>query len=296
MKFIIPALGLASLASANLHLDLGLVDIGVGGGHAAAHHYVSASASAGANSNSKAANAWIAAGPSDARSPCPMLNTLANQGFIHRDGRNITREDLAHAFESSINFNPALASAMFDNAIMSNPGGSHFDLDMLNVHNGLEHDASISRSDAYFGNNVVFNPSVFAETKKYWPTAELTLQQLANSKLARQVHSKAFNPTYTYPEAVEETSYNEMGFPVIAFGDMEKGTVNREYVEYFFENERLPTEVGWKVREEPITPEQMGAVAKKVAEAVKLVTGAPKEGQASASGGKQKRGAHSFDF
>lgn len=58
--------------------------------------------------------------------------------------------------------------------------------------------------------------------------------QLANSKLARQIHSKAFNPTYTYPQTTEETSYNEAGFPIIAFGNMEEGTVRRDWVEYFF--------------------------------------------------------------
>ncbi len=57
---------------------------------------------------------------------------------------------------------------------------------------------------------------------------------LANSKLARQIHSKAFNPTYTYPQTTEETSYNEAGFPIIAFGNMEEGTVRRDWVEYWF--------------------------------------------------------------
>ncbi|KAL4940959.1 hypothetical protein BDV06DRAFT_213038 [Aspergillus oleicola] len=276
---LIALLGAASLASAHAHahFDLGF-DFGDALSHLT-HHNVHGNTNGNTNTdadaNSKNPNAWIAAGPSDARSPCPMLNTLANQGFIHRDGRNITREALAQGFIDSLNFDPTLASAMFDNAIVANPkeGATDFDLDQLNTHNLLEHDASISRLDAYFGNNHVFSSSVFTETKKYFPDATVTIQHLANAKLARQLHSKAFNPTYTYPESTEQTSYNEMGFPVVAFGDMEEGTVNRDYVEYFFENERLPSEVGWVVRDEPVTAEQMGAVAKRVGEAVKLVTG-----------------------
>ncbi|EEB97921.1 hypothetical protein MPER_02663, partial [Moniliophthora perniciosa FA553] len=31
-----------------------------------------------------------APGPDDARGPCPGLNTLANHGFLPRDGKNIT--------------------------------------------------------------------------------------------------------------------------------------------------------------------------------------------------------------
>ena len=59
-----------------------------------------------------------------------MLNTLANQGFIHRDGRNITREALAQGFIDSLNFDPTLASAMFDNAIMANPKENATDFDL----------------------------------------------------------------------------------------------------------------------------------------------------------------------
>ncbi|KAK0625915.1 Chloroperoxidase, partial [Immersiella caudata] len=32
--------------------------------------------------------------PSDTRGPCPMLNTLANHGYIPRSGRNITASDI----------------------------------------------------------------------------------------------------------------------------------------------------------------------------------------------------------
>ncbi|KAL4811591.1 hypothetical protein BDW67DRAFT_189567 [Aspergillus spinulosporus] len=100
---------------------------------------------------------------------------------------------------------------------------------------------------------------------------------LANSKIARQLHSKAFNPTYTYTEKTEQTSYTETGFPILVFGDIKAGTVNRDFVEYWFENERLPSEVGWTVREEQVTPDQLAAVTQMIAEAVKLVTGEKKQ-------------------
>ncbi|KAF5354419.1 hypothetical protein D9758_010764 [Tetrapyrgos nigripes] len=35
------------------------------------------------------AHQWKAPGPNDLRGPCPGLNTLANHGFLPRDGRNI---------------------------------------------------------------------------------------------------------------------------------------------------------------------------------------------------------------
>lgn len=57
---------------------------------------------------------------------------------------------------------------------------------------------------------------------------------LANSKLARQIESRAFNPTYTFTSDMEDFSIGEVAAPIIAFGDVETGTVDRELVEYFF--------------------------------------------------------------
>jgi len=37
------------------------------------------------------------------RSPCPAINTLANHGFINRDGKNINVLDLAAALEEVYN-------------------------------------------------------------------------------------------------------------------------------------------------------------------------------------------------
>ncbi|RDW67437.1 peroxidase family protein [Aspergillus mulundensis] len=257
------------LATASLTSAL-TIDLNLAGLARPLLHTTSAS-----HSTSKTQNphAWIAASPADARSPCPMMNTLANHGYIHRDGRNITREGLAEGLVQSINFSPELAASMFDLILSMDPSATDFDLDMLNAHNVGEHDASLSRLDAYFGNNHAFNPTIFAQTTSYWTSDPVTAQMLANSKVARQIHSKAFNPTYTYPASTEQTSHTETGFPILAFGDIQNGTVARAAVEYWFANERLPSEVGWKVRQEPVTAEQMGAVTKMIADAVGLVTG-----------------------
>lgn len=68
------------------------------------------------------------------------------------------------------------------------------DSDMLNVHGVLEHDASLSRSDHYFGNNHVFNQSVFDESKKFWTTEIMDRYQMSNAKLARQIQSRVCGP------------------------------------------------------------------------------------------------------
>ncbi|GAP88269.1 putative peroxidase family 2 [Rosellinia necatrix] len=220
-------------------------------------------------------HAWIPAGPDDFRGPCPMMNTLANHGFIQRDGRNITRENAVKGLADGLNFNPTLSNIMFDQAIIANPepNATFFTLDQLNVHNLLEHDASLSRSDAFFGNNHVFNQTVFEETKKFWQGPVIDANMLANSKVGRQLSSKAFNPTYRFTLLTEEFSLGEVVAPVIAFGDILTVTVNRTLVEYFFENERLPTSLGWKRRDESIALPDIFIATEILRNATKLYTG-----------------------
>jgi len=184
-----------------------------------------------------------------------MLNTLSNHGFLPHDGRNLTREVVIKGLSEGLNFNASLGSLMFDMALVANPepNATYFTLyvqsrygvwvclrvlngsrDNLNRHNVLEHDASMSRSDAYYGNNHIFNSTIFAKTKAYWTKPILDATMLANGKLVRQIQSRASNPNYTFTSSMEEFSLGEVAAPVIAFGDIEHGRVNRSLVEYFF--------------------------------------------------------------
>jgi hypothetical protein len=50
-----------------------------------------------------------------------MMNTLANHGILPRDGRNITKEAVIKGMKQGLNFDPALATIMFDQAVIANP-------------------------------------------------------------------------------------------------------------------------------------------------------------------------------
>ncbi|KAL4902082.1 hypothetical protein BDW74DRAFT_187055 [Aspergillus multicolor] len=228
---------------------------------------------------------WIPPSASDYRGPCPMMNTLANHNFLPHDGRNITREKIIDGLGKALNFNASLASLMFDMAIVVNPepNATWFTLDQLNQHNILEHDASLSRTDAFFGNNHIFDASTFAETTSYWTNATLTATMLANSKLARQITSRAFNPTYTFTASTEQFSLGEVSAPIIAFGDLDNGTVSRELVEYFFRHERFPTELGWSTRDEVVQLMDVMKISGMIGAQTDLLTG-----EESAQG-KQRR-------
>lgn len=165
-----------------------------------------------------------------------MVNTLATHGYINHDGRNLTEDVIVNGLKNGLNFDPALGKIMFEQAFVANPepNATFFTLDQLNVHSLLEHDGSLSRADAYFGNNHVFNETVFAESMSFWSGDVLDAKALAMSKVGRQVSSKAKNPTYRFTSTVENFSLGEISAPIIAFSDLATSTVNRTLVEYFF--------------------------------------------------------------
>lgn len=165
-----------------------------------------------------------------------MLNTLTNHGFLPRDGRNFTKDNVIAGLGNGLNFDAALAGLMWEQAIVANPepNATFFTLEQLNVHNVLEHDASLSRTDAAFGNNHVFNQTIFDTSKMWWTDETVTAKQLAHSKIYRQLVSRAENGNYTFTASTEEFSLGEVAAPIIAFGDVKTGTVSRDLMVYFF--------------------------------------------------------------
>ncbi|KAJ5086072.1 hypothetical protein N7532_010843 [Penicillium argentinense] len=191
--------------------------------------------------------AWKPAGPNDMRSPCPMLNALANHGHLPHDGKDISKEQTINAFGSVLNIDKEFAEALFANGMTANPkeNATTFSLDDLNRHNVLEHDASLSRQDFYFGDDHRFNREVFDETRSYWTGSFIDIQSAARAHVARVNTSNTTNPTFALSDAAMTTALGESGFCIVVLGDKTAGTVQKNWVEYLFENERLPYAIGW---------------------------------------------------
>ena len=69
------------------------------------------------------------------RSPCPMVNAVANHGFLPRDGLNISLTDLIVAFTDAVNLDPAATTLVGQKALTTGDNVT-FDLDNLNKHGG----------------------------------------------------------------------------------------------------------------------------------------------------------------
>lgn len=50
-----------------------------------------------------------------------MMNTLANHGFLHRNGLNLTKEHVQTALQDGLNFDLSLSETMFKMALPANP-------------------------------------------------------------------------------------------------------------------------------------------------------------------------------
>ncbi len=81
---------------------------------------------------------WQAPSATDVRSPCPLLNALANHGWLPRSGRNITSEDVMMAVSASVNMDPEAAEFPAGLALTTSKTGNPetFDLHNLNEHGG----------------------------------------------------------------------------------------------------------------------------------------------------------------
>ncbi|KAG8628359.1 hypothetical protein KVT40_004232 [Elsinoe batatas] len=222
---------------------------------------------------------WHPPGPYDARGPCPMLNALANHGILPRDGLNLTKHNTVKALTGALNFDVAFAETLWAGGAASNPepNADYFTMLHLRRHNVIEHDASLSRQDAYFGNNFDFNETIFEGSKAFWVTDLIDRQQMANSRLYRQVLSKAYNPTYLFDAKTEGLSLGEGASAFLAFGDLDNITVRKDWTEYLFRNERLPYSLGWTKRESQANLTDFNRMRAEIAKSANLMTGQPKK-------------------
>lgn len=113
---------------------------------------------------------WIPASQiaNSSRSPCPLLNALANHGFLPRNGRQLKISDFENAITAALNLSPNFATNLtvgaFQHLGLLTDNATHddvvaIDLVALDAHDKTEHDASITRLDIIQGNNLVVQPS-----------------------------------------------------------------------------------------------------------------------------------------
>jgi len=142
--------------------------------------------------------------------------------------------------------------------LLSGNAPTTLDLDALQLHNLIEHDASISRNDFAIGDNLHFNETIFSTLANANPWVDFynasSAGQVQHDRLAI---SLATNPniTNTLKEFLLRT--RESGFYLSLMGNPLTGVAPKQFVQIFFREERLPIAEGWKRPNVTITAETL---------------------------------------
>jgi Peroxidase, family 2 len=195
---------------------------------------------------------WTPPGPTDVRSPCPMLNALANHSILPHTGRSITKTTVIDALHNAINLDPSIGKVFAAGAVITNPAHAGlgqllhetddwtFDLDTVGVHGVIEHDCSLSRQDFKLGGDATtFDESVWDSVIAHYDGKEETDFHTASKaryerlQAATKAHEAAGQRIqYGLKEAV--MSYGETALWMSHLGDPKEGKIPVEYLKTLF--------------------------------------------------------------
>jgi len=206
---------------------------------------------------------WQAPTSTDLRGPCPGLNTLANHGFIPRDGRGMTIANIIQAGIDGFNIDPDVLIIAAKGGLLTTPALDTFTLDDIKLHNTIEHDASVSRMDHALGDNKIFNETIFSTLANSNPGVDFYNATSAGEvQRLRLADSQATNPQLinTPKEIVIRTRESALYLSVM--GDPLTGVAPKEFVQIFFREERLPIAEGWTRPTTTITSQTLNPISR----------------------------------
>ncbi|KAJ8566202.1 heme-thiolate peroxidase [Phytophthora cinnamomi] len=174
------------------------------------------------------------------RSPCPGLNTLANHGYLPRDGKNVTIKMVMAVAKDKFNIAEDLVT------VMGALSPAVFDLNDLSKHNDpIEHDASMARSDSYFGEDpAVVTPSLINDVLSYGADGQVDVNDVAKIQSARITYGQQFNPNFDFSALPAFIAHTEAALFLRAFGGQNGNYCKTSFASTFFLREQFPSD--WK--------------------------------------------------
>lgn len=223
----------------------------------------------------------------DLRSPCPMVNCLANHGYLPRNGRHIHSQDFMAALsevgistgiraafsypiylehtDASTTGKPSFFTRIF--RIICHPfttllgtfgmrpagqvdtqGKLYLNLDQLALHGAVEHDISLTRHDIAQGDNWKRQPDLIKGLLESSSDGGATLSLEDLVGLRRR---RIEEQRRINPTLTYTDREHQVGCAEIALILKVLGDgqkVRCDFVRAFFEEERLPLSEGWKAR------------------------------------------------
>ncbi|KAF2476480.1 Cloroperoxidase [Lindgomyces ingoldianus] len=192
----------------------------------------------------------------DVRSPCPALSSLANHNIIPHNGKSLSVPLLVNAMVISLNFGEDLATflALAGLKTSSNPASTIFNLDDLNKHSLIEHDASLSRADFNLGGDShTFSQEIFDETLSYFGALEeISIADAGAARWGRVLTEQKRDPKFNYTAQARFLSYAESAVYFRVLNNPKTGRTPVDFIKILFEQERFPAKEGWVTPASPI--------------------------------------------
>jgi len=243
-----------------------------------------------------AAHPFIAPGPDDQRGPCPAMNTLANHGYIPRNGI-ASFEEITLALMEAFNLELVFGAVMAANNMLTrgNPfinklsigGVSPFvpplpgkidgpETGGIAKHGRFEGDASMTRADAFIGDNRDFQDILYdldlLQLGKFGddgPDGESTvfnIETVIAIKKQNIMMDQAANPEFQFAARRIGTAYNEAAFILNAFANGTTKQATLPIIGSFFRNQTFPP--NWFRAASPVTGAINGATVNQLLAAI----------------------------
>ncbi|KAJ3301166.1 hypothetical protein HDV03_001221 [Kappamyces sp. JEL0829] len=211
---------------------------------------------------------WAPKAASDVRSPCPIFNTMANHGFLPRDGKTpMPRQDVVKAFQTQMSIDPSLTNLLIDATFQLGLGSAasqSFSLEDLNTHNAIEHDASLFRNDNQGGlfNNHDVNATLVQQLVSYSTDGKhISINDLAKYRRDRFAYAKKSDPFFTFGPKQEFLAFGESALLAETISAANPKMIPIDVMVEFVLNERLPTAQGWVKRPDSVNSFNVGVFA-----------------------------------
>ena len=211
---------------------------------------------------------WMPARAGDQRSPCPFVNTVANHGFINRNGTNIDVFHMADQLEAVYNVaadflrqGPIQQMIDCNQTYEDENGVLRFDLDILFDDNCEEHEASMVRADKFFG---------FEKSKKVDDTllnnllrrnpgeSVLRFDDVMDYQAERIMTSRLINPETEFRHFDVGNMGAQGMFLFLLSSDSSMMTVEKNRLYFFLLDEKLPDDfIPGSLRDTPFNPKDV---------------------------------------
>ncbi|KAJ7188772.1 Chloroperoxidase [Mycena filopes] len=239
-----------------------------------------------------AAHPFIAPGPNDQRGPCPAMNTLANHGYIPRNGI-ASFEQITLALMEAFNLELFFGANMAANNMMTR--GNPF-IDRLSIggasdlvpplpgkidgpvtggiakHGRFEGDASMTRADAFIGDNRDFQDLLYdldlLQLGKFGgdgpdgASTVFNVETLIGIKKQNIMMDQAANPKFEFAARRQAAAYGESAFMLNVFANGTTKQATLPIIGSFFRNQTFPQ--NWFRAASPVTGAINGATVNQI--------------------------------